>query len=168
MMKWLSKASGDRCSWSKTGTRTWSAFAEIHSIHRHWKFQLEFVTHTSQQTRDLCDLWLRSLDTPGLPITSGTLSACRSFSWSESWLNFSHCFHMISFCSRVYIYAHGMRYLHHDVHELDRYNHEFWKTGKFFEMCSRVSRLGSPERLRRLRFSVALLGCEHINKLNRS
>ena len=144
MMKWLSKASGDRCSWSKTGTRTWSAFAEIHSIHRHWKFQLEFVTHTSQQTRDLCNLWLRSLDTPGLPITSGTLSACRSFSWSESWLNFSHCFHMISFCSRVYIYAHGMRYLHHDVHELvhfrEKKNPPLRKANEF---CWQMLRIGT-------------------------
>ena len=29
----------------------WSTFAEIHSTH--WNFRLEFVTHTSQQTRDL-------------------------------------------------------------------------------------------------------------------
>ena len=30
-----------------------------------------------------------------------------------------------SFYSRVYIYAYRMRYLHHEVHELDEYNHEF-------------------------------------------
>ena len=54
-----------------------------------WNFLLESVTHTSQHIRDLpnlsydCDLWIQ----PGLPITSGTLSACRSFSRSERWLN---------------------------------------------------------------------------------
>ena len=52
---------------NKTGTRrctwaVWSTFAEIHSTH--WNFRLEFVTHTSQHTRDLpnlsydCDLWI--------------------------------------------------------------------------------------------------------------
>ena len=30
------------------------------------------------------------------------------------------------------MYAHGMRYLHHEVHELDGYNHEFWKTSGYF------------------------------------
>ena len=76
----------------KTGTRqctraVWSTFAEIRSNHPgalmyyiwgYWNFRLEFVTHTSQHTRDLPNL-SRSLKTPGLPITSGTLSACRSF-----------------------------------------------------------------------------------------
>ena len=54
---------------NKTGTRqctwaVWSTFAAIHSTH--WNnVQLEFVTHTSQHTRELpnlscdCDLWMR-------------------------------------------------------------------------------------------------------------
>ena len=37
----------------------------------------------------------------------------------------SHCFYTISFCSRVYMYVHGM-------HELDGYNHEFWKTSGYY------------------------------------
>ena len=48
-------------------------------------------------------LWLRSLktrETPGLSITFGTLSACRSIETKDYWT--SHCFYRISFCSRVY------------------------------------------------------------------
>ena len=45
------------------------------------------------------------------------------------------------FCSCVYMFIRGMCYLHHEVPEFDGYNQEFWKTGLFFEMCSRVSRL---------------------------
>ena len=101
---------------NKTGTcqctrAVWSTFAEIHSTH--WNFRLEFVTHTSQHTRDLpnlsydCDLWIHQvfrLLLVILLITSGTLSACRSFSRSEGWLNqFSHCFNRISFCSHIYM-----------------------------------------------------------------
>ena len=62
------------------------------------------------------------------------LLACRSFEAKDYW-TFSHCFHRISFCSRVYMYVHGMRYLHHEVHELDGYNHEFWKTSGYSLKC---------------------------------
>ena len=41
----------------------------------------------------------------------------------------------ISFCSRVYMYVHRMRYLHHEVHELDGYNQEFWKTAGYSLEC---------------------------------
>ena len=36
-------------------------------------------------------------------------------------------------CSRrVYMYVHGMCYLHHEVHGLDgSYNQEFWKTSGY-------------------------------------
>ena len=47
-------------------------------------------------------------ETPGLSITFGTLSACRSFETKDYW-TFSHCFYRISFCSRVYMYVLGMR-----------------------------------------------------------
>ena len=52
-------------------------------------------------------VWLRSLktpETPGVSITFGTLSACRSFETKYYW-TFSHCFYRISFCSRVYMYV---------------------------------------------------------------
>ena len=110
--------------WNKTGTRqctqaVWSTFAEIHSAQPgalirylgYWNFRLEFVMpHISQQTRDLpnlsydCDLWKDLV----FFITFGTLSACRSFEAKDYW-TFSHCFHRISFCSRVYV--HGIHYL---------------------------------------------------------
>ena len=96
-------------------------------------FRLEFVTHTSQYTGVLPNL-SRSLKTPGLPITSVTLSACSSFKAKDDW-TFSRCFHRISFCSRVYIHVHGMHYLHHDVHELDGYDQEFWKTSGYSLKC---------------------------------
>ena len=32
-------------------------------------------------------------------------------------------------------YVHGMRYLHHEVHELDGFNHEFWKTSGYSLEC---------------------------------
>ena len=63
-------------------------------------------------TRDLpiFILWLQSLktpETPGLSITFGTLSACRSFETKDYW-TFFHCFYRISLCSRVYIYVFGI------------------------------------------------------------
>ena len=92
---------------NKTGTcqctrAVWSTFAEIHSNHpgalMHYLGLLEFPvrmcnSHITTHT------WLRSLKTPGLPIT---FSVCRSFEVKDYW-TFSHCFHMISFCSRVYM-----------------------------------------------------------------
>ena len=45
--------------------------------------------------------------TPGLSITFGTLSACRSFEMKD-YQTFSHCFCRISFCSCVYMYILGM------------------------------------------------------------
>ena len=33
------------------------------------------------------------------------------------------------------MYVHGMRYLHHEVHELDGYNQEFWKTSGYSLKC---------------------------------
>ena len=53
----------------------------------------------------------------------------------DDW-TFSHCFHRISFCSRVYMYMnHGMYYLYHEVHEIDGYNYEFWKTLGYSLKC---------------------------------
>ena len=71
------------------------------------------VYRTWENTRDLPIFipWLRSLktpETPGLSITFGTLSTCRSFKTKDYW-TFSHCFYRISFSSRVYMYALGMR-----------------------------------------------------------
>ena len=43
--------------------------------------------------------------------------------------------------SRVYMYVHGMRFLHHEVHEQDEYNNYNQDFGIFFEMYSQVSRL---------------------------
>ena len=47
----------------------------------------------------------------------------------------SRCFHRISFSSRVCMYARGMRYLLHEVNELDGYNHEFWKSSGYSLKC---------------------------------
>ena len=54
----------------------------------------------------------------------------------DDW-TFSHYFHRISFCSRVYMYVHGMRYLHHEY--MSSWILEDF--GIFFEMRSQVSRL---------------------------
>ena len=35
----------------------------------------------------------------------------------------------------AYMYVHGMRYLDHEVHELDGYNHEFLKTSGYSLKC---------------------------------
>ena len=94
-------------------------------------WNLWLTHHNTHETYLIYPIWLRSLNTPGLPITSGTLWACRSSSRSERW----HCFHRISFCYRVYMYVHGMRYLHHEVYELDGYNQEFWKTSGYSLKC---------------------------------
>ena len=158
----------------------WSTFAEIHSTH--WNFQLEFVTLTSQQTRDLpnlsydCDLWIQlvfRLLLVGFRLVGLSVEA-------KDYWTFSHCFHRISFCSRVYMYVHGMRYLHHEVHELDGYKAGILEDfGIFFEMCSWVSRLNFT-RERSFKdtpldwalanvfediFSVTLSGCEQYKTL---
>ena len=80
-----------------------------------WNFRLEFVTHTSQQTRDQpnlpydCDLRIHLVFR--LLLVLFRLSNFLSLLLSR-----------ISFDSPVYMYVHGMRYLHHEVHELDGYN----------------------------------------------
>ena len=76
---------------------------------------------TSTRAQSVIYTFQRQINTPGLPITSGTLSVVGLPVEVKDDRTFSHCFHMISFCSRVYLYVHGMRYLHHEVHELDGY-----------------------------------------------
>ena len=102
-----------------------------------WNFRLEFVTPTSKNTRDLpnlshdFDLWIH-LVFRLLLVLFGLVGL--SVEAKDDW-TFSRCFHRISFCSRVYMYVHGMCYLDHEVHELDRLNHEFWKTLGYSMKC---------------------------------
>ena len=100
------------------------------------KFTLTTPVHRiCDITRDLHNL-SQSLKSPVLPITSVTLSPCRSFEAKDDW-TFSRCFHGISFCSRVYMNVRGMPYLHHEVHEFDGISRNFGLDfGIFFEMCS--------------------------------
>ena len=45
------------------------------------------------------------------------------------------------------VYVHGMRYLHHKVHELDGYNYEFWKTLKcVLELVASTSHAKVPSK----------------------
>ena len=107
------------------------------TIWDYWNFRLEFVTHTSQHTWDLpylsydCVFWIHLVFLLLLVLFRivGLLVEAK-----DDW-TFSYCFHRIFFCSRVYMYVHGMRYLHHEVHELDGYNHEFWKTTGYSLKC---------------------------------
>ena len=107
-MVWRGKSAGG-CKQvldKKTGTRQCIRAVCWHSLYPprcidalfwgHCNFRLGFVMcQTSQHTRDL---WLRSLKTPGLSISFGTLSACRSFKAKDYW-TISQRFHRTSFCS---------------------------------------------------------------------
>ena len=79
-----------------------------------------------------CDLW-KHLVFQWL-LAFFRLVHCRSFKAKDYW-TFSHCCHGISFCSCVYMYVHRMQYTHHEVHECDRYNHEFSKTSGYPLKC---------------------------------
>ena len=83
------------------------------TIWGYWNFRLEFVTrHTSQHTRYLpnltcdCDLWKHLVFRLLL-----SLFRLMGLSKRKDYLTISHWFHRISFCSRVYMYVHRMRYL---------------------------------------------------------
>ena len=119
-----------KCNWA-----IWSTFAEIHSTL--WNFRLEFVTRTSQQTRELPnlsydrDLWIHLVFRLLLVLFQ---LVGLSVEVKDDW-TFSHCFHRSSFCSHVDVYIHGIRYLHNEVHELDGYNNEFWKSSVYSLKC---------------------------------
>ena len=163
---------------NKTGTRqcprtNWNTFADIHSTHpgalMHWNFQLEFVMpHTSQHTHKTYLIYpmIAISETPGLSITFGTLLACRWRIIEPSLAAFiGFPFAVLFTCTFTECVT-----LHHEVHELDGYDHEFWKNSGYSLKCvleliastlhakslqRHPTQLGSREHLRRLRFSLA-------------
>ena len=123
----------------------------------YWNFRLEFViSRISQHTRDLsylscdCDLWKHLVFRLLLAILIRLVGLSKQ---KDLYWTISHRFHVRSRNALL---------KHYEVHELDGYNYEFWKTGIFFEMSSSYSpqlhtrkfherhptRLGSSERLR--------------------
>ena len=105
-------------------------------------------------------------ETPGLSITFGTLLACRWRIIEPSLAAFiGFPFAVLFTCTFTECVT-----LRHEVHELDGYDHEFWKNSghslKFvLELIASTlhakslqrhhTQLGSREHLRRLRFSLA-------------
>ena len=123
--------------YNETGTRqctraVWSTFAEI-GVTGTSGLNLWLVTHHNTYETYLIypDLWkhlvfrllLLLFRLVGLSVEA-----------KDDW-TFSRCFQRMSFCSRVYMYVHGMRYLYHEVQGLDGYNHEFWKTSGYSLKC---------------------------------
>ena len=83
----------------------------IHPVHWCTMGSLEFPVKIREAHETYLIYPMISISgTSGLSITFGTLSACRSFK-ANDYRNISHRFHRTSFCSRVYMYVLGMRYL---------------------------------------------------------
>ena len=120
-------------------------------------FRLEFAHHNIHDTYVIYPM----IET-GLSINFGTLSTCRSFESKDYW-TISHCFHRISFCSRVYMSRNASlnitKYMSSTgiIIKFGRLRDILWNvfsslspqlhTQKFLQRHS--TRLGSRERLRR-------------------